>query len=74
VLEPRGGTKVNGYSPFQEANARLIAAAPGLLTHSAALLDYLEKFFPDEPLFGFDHPAEMIEGLRRAIKQARGQA
>jgi hypothetical protein len=31
VPEPQGGRKVNGRSPYQEANARLIEAAPELL-------------------------------------------
>lgn len=56
-------------------HARLIAAAPALLEAAKDFIAYLERFWPDEPLFGDrDNAAEDLNKLRDAIAQAEGQA
>lgn len=69
---------VNGVFPehrgIDRANARLIIAAPELLTALNNALDHMEwrqSHFPDEPGYGV-RDQRLAEG-RAAIKKARGQ-
>lgn len=58
-----------------EANAKLIAAAPELLASLESLLAYLREFWPDEPLFSTDanKQSHSIYNAEAAIRKAKGE-
>ena len=63
-------------SPEEEANARLIAAAPKLLAAACHALADLEGILPEfDPSGERGHPAwETVEELRDALAEAKGLA
>ena len=55
---------------MQEANARLIAAAPDLL----AALQFVDKWFAMRSTKGDDAPSQIVDSVANAIAKATGTA
>lgn len=66
-----------GYGPQQEANARLIAAAPGILIELESLYEELEKYMHTphpEGVTGAGKYLLKMQDARTAIAKAKGEA
>lgn len=80
VINPRAGNWIavlqhNGelHAPQQEANARLMAAAPNLLAQCRAALRYLQHPDVQAITHGFALPGSVIERrIEEAISEAEG--
>ena len=61
-----------GYCPEDEANARLIAAAPDLLFACKAMAADFMSLVSEDVWYASSRPSELLRKLEAAVKRAEG--